>query len=307
MRRIKDGFRLLGQSWQVVRRRPVLVAVMALGMVATFVVAALLYMVAFRRAPEAADFRWPGILWLYPIILLAGIPGTLAGSAVVVVAHGAVEGKTVSIREGFEKTLRKFPQLIAWSVIFGVVGILMQLVAERLKLGGRIAALLAGVSWTVATMLVIPVLLFEDRGPFEALRRSAQLIKTRWGEGVTGYASIFGALVLVMVPVIVLGSLLGVFLDAVLGIVVMAAGYLATFFAAMTLQGVFTAAVYRYAVVGAGGGPFTTVQLESTFLSKEEKKRPARRAWREIGFGVLGIYLVVKVLEWTDVISIPRG
>jgi hypothetical protein len=300
VRRIQDGFQLLGQSWQLVRRRPALVGVIAIGIVATVVVAVALYALAYRRMPHAGDFEWPDVLWLYPIFVVSGIPGTIATATVVATSMQTIDGKEGSVREGLSLTLSKLPQLIAWSLISGVVGIVIQLVAERLKLGGKIAAFLAGVSWALATMLVVPVLLFEDRGPFASVKRSAGLIKERWGEGLTGYGAMNAALMLIMLPLFVVAS--GVIaMDAVLGIFALGAVFLGAIFLMSALGGVFNAALYRFAVTGGAGGPFTAPQLESTFVGRAEKS-PAGRAWGVVGAVVLGIYLVVKALEWSEVI-----
>ena len=304
MRRIRDGFRLLGQSWQVVRQEPVLVAVMAAGLVVQLAVFGALFLLFFQRTPEAADFRFPRVLWLYPIMIVSGLPGALAGGTIIATAMQRLEGRDASVRDGFRLTVRRFPQLAGWTVFGALVGLVINLVAEKLKLGGRIAALIAGVTWVVVTMLVVPVLLFEDRGVFGSIRRSADLVKRKWGEGVTGYGSINVALAIVMVPLLVAAAALFA-VDLALGIAVMAVTVVTLVFLAGTLGGVFNAALYRYAVAGKASGPFSGPQLESTFVTKEENWRPARRAWRIAGLVFVALYLVLKLLQATDVL--PRN
>lgn len=301
MRRIKDGFRLLGQSWQVVRQEPSLIAVMAVGLILQLAVFAALFLLLFQRTPEAEDFRFPELLWLYPILIASGLVGAVAGSTVIATAMQRLEGRDASVRDGFRLTMSRFPQLAGWTVFGSIVGLLINLIAEKLKLGGRIAALLAGVAWIVVTMLVVPVLLFERRGVFDSIRRSADLVKERWGEGVTGYGSMGVALALVMVPLLFGASAL-IAVDVVLGVAAFAVVFLGTIFVSSTLGGVFNAALYRYAAAGEASGPFTSAQLESTFVTKEERQRPGRRALRIAGFVLLAVYLVVKVLQMTDVV-----
>lgn len=301
MKRIEDGFRLIGQSWQVVRREPTLIVVMAAGLILQLATFGALFLLFFRRTPEAADVRSLKLVWLYPIVVASSLVGAVAGSTVIATAMQRLEGRDTSVRDGFRLTMSRFPQLAGWTVLGGLVGLAINLVAEKLKLGGRIAALLAGVTWAVITMLVVPVLLFEGRGVFDSIRRSADLAKQRWGEGVTGYGSINVALALVMVPLLVgAGALLAV--DVALGLAVLVVVFLGTVFVATTLGGVFNAALYRFAAAGEVSGPFNSAQLESTFVTKEERQRPARRAWRLAGFALLAVYLVVKALLLTDVI-----
>ncbi|HEX2295600.1 MAG TPA: DUF6159 family protein [Actinomycetota bacterium] len=304
MKRIKDGFRLLGQSWQVVRAEPALVGVMALGLVLQLAAFAALFLLFFQRTPEAEDFRWPGILWLYPMMIASGLVGAVAGGTVIATAMQRLEGHDASVRDGFRLTMSRFPQLAGWTVFGSIVGIVINLIAERLKLAGRLTALLAGVAWVVVTMLVVPVLLFEDRGVFASIKRSAELVKQRWGEGVTGYGTMGVALMIVMVPLLVgAGALVAV--DVALGVAVLVVVFLGTMFVASTLGGVFNAALYRYAAAGHASGPFSEAQLGSTFVTKEERQRPARRAWRIVGLVLVAAYLVMKLLQATDVL--PKG
>lgn len=304
MRRIRDGFLLLRQSWAVVRQDPELVVVMGLGFILQVVVFGGLFLVIFRRFPQAADFRFPKLLWLYPILTASGIVGAVAGATVIATAMQRLEGREASIREGFALARERFPQLVGWTVFGSIVGVLIQLVAEKLKLGGRIAALLAGVSWAIVTMLVVPVLLFERKGVFDSLRRSGSLIRSKWGEGVTGYGSINVALVIVMVPLLI-GSSLLIAVDVALGAVAVVVVFSGLIFFSGALGGVFNAALYRYAATGHVSAPFSEAQLESTFVTKEEKKKPARRVWRYVGFAFLGLYVVMKGLQWAGVIPDP--
>lgn len=304
MRRVKDGFVLLGQSWEVVRREPALVAVMAAGLILQLAVFGALFLLFFQRTPEAADFRFPRFLWLYPILIVSGLAGSVAGSTVIATAMQRLEGRDASVRDGFRLTMSRFPQLAGWTVFGAVVGLVIQLVAEKLKLGGRIAALLAGVAWVIVTMLVVPVILFEDRGVFASLKRSAELAKQRWGEGVTGYGSIGIAMMVVVLPLVVVASALTV-VDVALGIAAMVVVFVGLMFVASTLGGVFNAALYRYAVAGEASGPFSGPQMQGMFVTKEERQRPARRAFRIVGLVLLGLYLVLGLLRYLDVV--PNG
>lgn len=173
--------------------------------------------------------------------------------------------------------------------------LVINLVAEKLELGGRIAAILAGAAWAVVTMLVVPVILFEDRGVFASVRRSAELARKRWGEGATGYGSIGIALAIVMIPFVLAGAGL-TFVDPVLGVAAMVTVFVGLMFVASTLGGVFNAALYRYAVAGEASGPFSAPQLQGTFVTKEERQQPARRALRIVGFLFLAVFLLSKVL-----------
>ena len=69
-------------------------------------------------------------------------------------------------------------QLCAWAVVTTVVG----LVAEQLNrfgVFGTIARLLAGLTWAVATLLVLPIIIVEGHMLKQAITESASLMKNQ--------------------------------------------------------------------------------------------------------------------------------
>src|SRR5690606_40814523 len=47
-----------------------------------------------------------------------------------------------------------------------------------------------GLAWTLATFLVVPVLVSQNVGPIEALKESVSLLKRSWGENLAGNVGI---------------------------------------------------------------------------------------------------------------------
>jgi hypothetical protein len=300
--RIRTGFKLLGQSWSVIKKDPELIAVIAIGFIAQVTIFLVLFFLAFSRAPHLSDFRFPRFLWLYPILFASGLVGSLAGATVIAASVERLEGRDPSLRKAFALALKQFPKLVWWSLMAATVGLVMQVITERLKLGGRIVTLLAGVSWAVATTLVVPVLLYEDRPVLESVGRSASLIKKRWGEGVVGIGSVSVALVLIMLPVMIGGAVLMVFAPAV-GITVMVIAFLGMLVIGGAIGQVFTAALYRFAADGVVASPFGREQLESQYQSRAERKRASptvkglRIAWSILLAITLGTRLVIWLLH----------
>ncbi|MEA2506414.1 MAG: hypothetical protein QOH48_1032 [Actinomycetota bacterium] len=299
MGRIRSGFKLLGQSWSVIKRDPELIAVIAVGFIAQVAIFLVLFFLAFSRAPHLADFRFPRFLWLYPIMFASGIVGSLAGATVIAAAVERLEGRDPSLRVAFALALKQLPKLLGWSLIAITVGLVIQLIAERLKLGGRLLALLAGVSWAAATSLIVPVLLYEDRPVLDSVGRSASLIKKRWGEGVTGYGSAAVALAVAVLPVTMVGAVITPFAPAV-GITAMAIGFVGTVVVGGAIGQVFTAALYLFAADGVVAGPFDRLQLENQYQNRAERKKasPAVKVSR-IAWSILILASVaLRVLVW---------
>ena len=61
---------------------------------------------------------------------------------------------------------------------------------------GRSPAACWRLAWSLVTFLAVPVIAIEGTGPFETLKRSASLFKSRWGQQITGNIAIGGAVFL---------------------------------------------------------------------------------------------------------------
>ena len=50
----------------------------------------------------------------------------------------------------------------------------------------KIIISLAGIAWTFATFFIIPVMIFENLGVIDSIKKSSQIFKNTWGESVIG-------------------------------------------------------------------------------------------------------------------------
>ncbi len=134
---------------------------------------------------------------------------------------------------------------------------ILRALQERAGLLGRIIFGIIGIAWTVLTFFVVPVLLYEEVGVGEAIKRSGSIFRQRWGEQFIGNATIGLAIFLVAIPVLLVGGLIAAAVPLVgIPLLVLAVGALMAVGAART--GVFNAALYRYATTGEASGAFST-------------------------------------------------
>ena len=111
-------------------------------------------------------------------------------------------------------------------------------------------------AWSLVTFLAVPVIAIEGAGPFETLKRSAHLFKSRWGAQITGNIAIGGAVFLfgVLPSAIVIAA--GVLIWASSGfagallVVIGAIGLAISLLISKALSGVFGVALYRYTLDG---------------------------------------------------------
>lgn len=206
---------------------------------------------------------------LYPLFVILTIIATFTNAIIVAIADARLTGAPISFREAFSATVGRLPLILGWSLLTATVGFLLRLLEERLPIAGRIGAALFGVAWSLATMLVVPVLVVEGVGPITAVKRSGKLFRERWGESLTGQALIGLPIMLIGLPFMVIGALIATKALVIgIAIIAIAIGAIIAFSGALT--GIFQTALYRYAVDGASHGTFTADQMSMAFRPKKE-------------------------------------
>jgi hypothetical protein len=196
-------------------------------------------------------------------------------SALVAAATIRMEGGDPTFSDGIRAARGRLQAILGYAAIAATVGLLLKWMKDsdnnivvRLIGGGL------GVAWTLATFLVVPVLVNRDIGPVQALKESVSLFKRTWGEnaiGNVGIGTVFGligfALVLFGVVICVLAAQASMTLAIGLGvIVVMLLVLLGVVQAA--LSGIYSAALYRFATARETPQGFGGMSLESAFAAK---------------------------------------
>jgi hypothetical protein len=179
--------------------------------------------------------------------------------ALVSAASDRLAGGHATINHGLQVAWARKGKIFQWALLAATFGVLLNLLEERLGWLGRLVVRLIGVAWTMATYFVVPLLAAQDIGPVEALQRSAELFTETWGEELIGGFSFGLIFVLLAAP----GTALPVFFGltfgstgALMGVILAALYWLLLAVIGAAAQGIFIAALYRYA---------TTKQVSATF------------------------------------------
>jgi hypothetical protein len=101
--------------------------------------------------------------------------------ALVFAATDRIEGRTPTIGGSLAQAWGRRNVIFSWAILSAVVGTAIRMLEQRLGVVGRLIGVAGGLAWAVATFLVIPVLAFENVGPFEAIKRSSSILKARFG------------------------------------------------------------------------------------------------------------------------------
>ena len=198
-------------------------------------------------------------------------------AALTGVALMHLRGEPTSVGAGFALARARLPQILGYALIAATVGLLLRMVQERLGLIGRFVVGLIGLAWTVATFLVVPVLVSKDVGPVDAVRHSVELLKRSWGENLIGQGGIGVVFGLLMFVAVLLGALLvgGAFalhsiVAVVVAVVVVVLGFILLGLIQSALQGIYAAALYRYAEAGDASVGFDQALLQQAFAPKKK-------------------------------------
>ncbi|MHA1681365.1 MAG: DUF6159 family protein [Promethearchaeota archaeon] len=175
------------------------------------------YIVAYLSG--AAYNWWVTLLIVFFQYLVLAVISTFTNVCLVYTAAGMLKKKPKKI--GFFSAVRfafsKFNLIVGWAMISATVGIIFYILdsASRNKnVGGLIASIVRfglGIAWKIMTIMIIPVMVFNDVGPFEALKMSGKMFKRVWGEHLVrklSHGLIAFLLVLAGIGIFVLGCLL---------------------------------------------------------------------------------------------------
>jgi hypothetical protein len=213
------------------------------------------------------------VLFLFYLVQYAVI--IFFNTALVSVALQRLRGDEASFADGMAVARSRLPSILGYALIAATVGLLLRMAQERMGFIGRLVVGFLGLAWTAATFLVVPILANEEVGPTEAVTRSVELLKRTWGENLIGNGGIgfvFGLItvVAVVVAAVMVMAAIGTHSTALIVFVVALAvvGFIVLGLVQSSLQGIYAAALYRFADEGEAGSGFDQALLEQAFRSK---------------------------------------
>ena len=261
--RIARGFRLARVSWEVLASDRRLLLLPLLGTLGALIAVVLVASVArgVHAGPETLRVVAPVWVAAFAVSFVT----IFCNVALVHVVSRRWHGEHAGLRAGLRVARGRAGAIAGWAAFATTAGILLRLV-ERVTFGlSRIAF---DVAWSVASFFVVPVLVLERRGPARSLRRSAEIVRRRWAEGLGGATPIALATVMVLLPVaglLAIGLVLYITGLTIPGLLAMAgagAAGVVVWIVSVALTQVFTLAVYQHATDGPCFDGFPAEDLE---------------------------------------------
>lgn len=275
MGRIARTFELAGASWRVLKADKELVILPLVSLLATLAVATSFLIPLFDRCTTDAVGGASCDLGTTDYVLLGVMYVALAfitiffNAALIHAANQRMSGGDPTVGSAIRGAMLRAHRILPWALASATVSVILRAIEERAGWLGRVIAGILGVAWSLVTFLVIPVLVIEDVGVGQALRRSGEMFKRTWGENMAaqvGFGLIAFLGILPAIPVIGFGFAQGG-TTAVVLVAVGVAWMLLLSLVMTALNGVFQTALYRYAA-GAGASAFPEATLAGAFAPR---------------------------------------
>jgi hypothetical protein len=182
--------------------------------------------------------------------------GIFFNGALAACANVRLSGGNPSVGDGLRIAFSRIGRILLLALITATVGLFLRSMRER---GGWMTRLLGAsleLGWALITYMIVPVILFEDRGVYDSIYRSQELFQKNWGEQLAGSFG-FGLLnFLLCLPAFALAAVLWK-VDVALAVIMAVCYLLILAILASAVKGVFTVALYRYATLGEAPAGFS--------------------------------------------------
>jgi len=265
---------LIGESFAVLRRDKKLLLFPILSGLSTLAVAVLYFIPLFQMGIlqqytdegqiDPTVYAWIFLWYCTNYFVIIFFNCALAACAQI-----RFSGGEPTLGAGMSKASSKLVSIMMWAVVAATVGTVLRVIEERSEWLGKIVSALLGVAWAVVTYMIVPVLVFEEKGVFESIQRSGELLRKTWGERVGSCFGFFLPYLLLAIPGVVLG-VVGIRMHP-LGFIPALLYFLLLGAAMSAVRGIFAVALYRFATQGEAPAGFSQVILNGAFVDLSKK------------------------------------
>jgi len=238
------GWELFAWSFAVIRKNKQLALFPIFGAIAAI---AALALCSWRLLPI---HHWGSrdYVWLAAAYFLASFPIIFFNCALAACANAQFIGAEPTLGYGLRHAGARLAPILVWTLLCTTVGLILNALASRASWIGKLVIWISGFAWGMATYLVVPVLIAEDRGAFGSFQRSMQLVRKTWSDQLVAEIRFGWRGAALFIPCFILGLIGGnghsVLLPVAAACFIVAAAVLSA------ARGIFEVALYRYAALG---------------------------------------------------------
>lgn len=246
---LRSGFQLLPTCWSVLAGEPALLLVPLVVLVVTIGILLGYAELLGGLGQVVSNNKYSTAVRVFPVLALTSAVASIGQAVIVSAATERLQGKPSTLSSAWTATLGQLPRLVFFGIVLAGERTLTGLLRGKRWSVGTLAANAIDRAWDFATFLVIPIILFEDVPVFAAVKRSGQLVASRWGTQLTARSVLGLALFVVCLPLFVLGFALCT-VSVPIGVGFLILVLVADMVLAAAMTGVLSAAMYRFAMTG---------------------------------------------------------
>ena len=252
---IKHTFHLMKMSWDVLMLDkelllfPVFSAIALLILVVVFGGLGLLGDFSSQGETTTAESSFQAGMVIF--VVLAYIITTFFNASLVSAALERLRGGDPDVGSGLRHALKHAHHLVLWAVITATVTLILMALRAAARRWPFIVDLIlrmVGGVWEFLTFFVVPVIVAEEQGPISGIKRSASIVRQTWGRQITASFSFIIFYVMAGVIAVVPASAGGVHQRRSRRSAGRRADGNGALTVVQTLEGIFKAALYDYAV-----------------------------------------------------------
>jgi hypothetical protein len=270
--RLSTGWRITQNSFSVLKKNKQLIIFPILSSISLILVIGIFVLGVFASAGWDADLiqtenQLLNYLILFGFYFVNYFIVVFFNMALIHCSKLYFNGEEATVSAGLKFSMSRIGAIVSWALFAATVGTILKVIQENSGIVGKIITGLIGIVWGVTTFFVVPVIAYENHGPISAFKRSAQLMKEKWGESLASTFSLgliqTVVLLVLAIPVFLIAVYVNLYVGVFLGIV---AGFLsfAIFSAAETL---FISSVYHN-ITGKLDDHFDQQLVDSLFAKK---------------------------------------
>jgi hypothetical protein len=166
-------------------------------------------------------------------------------TALIHCTHLYFNGEEPTIRKGLQFSFSRIGVILSWAAFAATVGTALRILQDNLGSIGKFVTGLIGIVWSVTTFFVVPVIAYENLGPIAAFKRSATLMKEKWGESLSASFSFFLIQFVAIIAMAVPSFLLGWLVHPIAGVILFALGVFSVLVMVSAARTIFISAVYH--------------------------------------------------------------
>jgi len=289
--KIHNGLELSKQSWGALRQNKQLSIFPLLSGIGMFIVTVLFFLpealvlgpIVQAAEGEVTTSQWitAGVVtFLYYLVAYTVV--IFSNTALVGATLKLIQGEKDTVGDGIKIAMSRFGKIIIYALISATVGVIARYIARSGRQSDNvfvaiIAAIIGGTiaaAWNLVVFFAIPVIVVEDTGLKDSMKRSFELFKQTWGEGFVGNTAIGGLTCLAYLAAFIIGGAiiaLGIATNMVaaiiIGAVVLVIGVLVIALLNGAVNGIFQASLYNFATTGDAGPLIDTELAKEAFTS----------------------------------------